>query len=101
MTRTTPELLPPLQASAPHQRENVWFLTYDLACNRPNTRRIFGGIDFELGTLRLQGRHLTTRSPQPKIINKLSMLRPQFLIACHLSCDIDPLHVYFLWISLV
>ncbi|GBM71234.1 hypothetical protein AVEN_20149-1 [Araneus ventricosus] len=24
MTRTTPELAPPLQSSAPHQRKNVW-----------------------------------------------------------------------------
>ncbi|GBM05225.1 hypothetical protein AVEN_181614-1 [Araneus ventricosus] len=31
---------------APHQREDVWPSTYDLACNRPNTRRIFSGIRF-------------------------------------------------------
>ncbi|GBO28815.1 hypothetical protein AVEN_24436-1 [Araneus ventricosus] len=35
---------------APHQREDVWSSpTYDLTCNRPNTRRIFSGIGF--GTL--------------------------------------------------
>ncbi|GBL82032.1 hypothetical protein AVEN_50603-1 [Araneus ventricosus] len=43
MTRTTPELAPPLQTSAPFQREDVWSPTYDLTCNRPNTRRIFSG----------------------------------------------------------
>ncbi|GBN67265.1 hypothetical protein AVEN_146049-1 [Araneus ventricosus] len=46
MTRTTPELASPLQASALHQREDVWPPTYDLTCSRPNTRRIFSGIGF-------------------------------------------------------
>ncbi|GBN45487.1 hypothetical protein AVEN_20430-1 [Araneus ventricosus] len=46
MTRTTPELEPPFQASAPHRWENVWTPTYDLTCNRPHTRRIFSGIWF-------------------------------------------------------
>ncbi|GBN01498.1 hypothetical protein AVEN_20697-1 [Araneus ventricosus] len=32
MKRTTPELAPPLQTSAPHQREDVWPPTYDLTC---------------------------------------------------------------------
>ncbi|GBM25258.1 hypothetical protein AVEN_45897-1 [Araneus ventricosus] len=35
MTRTTPELSLPLQNSAPHQRVDVWLLTYDLTCNKP------------------------------------------------------------------
>ncbi|GBN61042.1 hypothetical protein AVEN_131408-1 [Araneus ventricosus] len=43
---TTPELAPPLQASAPHQWEYVWSPTYDLTCSRPNTRRIFSRIWF-------------------------------------------------------
>ncbi|GBL78861.1 hypothetical protein AVEN_48849-1 [Araneus ventricosus] len=47
MTRTTPELAPPLQTSAPHQWEDVWLPTYDLACNTPNTRPIFSGIGFQ------------------------------------------------------
>ncbi|GBN42468.1 hypothetical protein AVEN_85952-1 [Araneus ventricosus] len=34
----------PLQSSALHQREDVSPLTYDLTCNKPNTRRIFNGI---------------------------------------------------------
>ncbi|GBM34840.1 hypothetical protein AVEN_208042-1 [Araneus ventricosus] len=37
MTRTTPELAPALQTSAPHQREDVCPSTQDLACNRPPT----------------------------------------------------------------
>ncbi|GBM69661.1 hypothetical protein AVEN_124443-1 [Araneus ventricosus] len=39
MTRTTPELAPTLQTSAPHQRQDVRPATNDLACNRPNTHR--------------------------------------------------------------
>ncbi|GBN98791.1 hypothetical protein AVEN_109617-1 [Araneus ventricosus] len=35
MTRTTPELVPPLQASAPQKRENILSFTYDLWCNSP------------------------------------------------------------------
>ncbi|GBN73747.1 hypothetical protein AVEN_212365-1 [Araneus ventricosus] len=31
---------------APHRREDVWHPTYVLARNKPNTRRIFGGIGF-------------------------------------------------------
>ncbi|GBO18996.1 hypothetical protein AVEN_201129-1 [Araneus ventricosus] len=44
MTRTTPELAPPLRASSPHQREGLWPPTSDLACSRPNTLQIFRGI---------------------------------------------------------
>ncbi|GBM53519.1 hypothetical protein AVEN_129516-1 [Araneus ventricosus] len=35
MTRATPELAPPLQTFAPHQREDVWPTIYDLNCTRP------------------------------------------------------------------
>ncbi|GBM59941.1 hypothetical protein AVEN_4008-1 [Araneus ventricosus] len=45
MTRTTLELAPPLQTSAPYQREDIWRPTYDLTCSSPNTRRIFNGIE--------------------------------------------------------
>ncbi|GBM03422.1 hypothetical protein AVEN_265462-1 [Araneus ventricosus] len=38
MTRSTPEQAPPLHTSAPHQLEDVWPSTYDLACNGPNAR---------------------------------------------------------------
>ncbi|GBL99928.1 hypothetical protein AVEN_19423-1 [Araneus ventricosus] len=64
MTRTTPELAPPLQASTPHQREGVWPRAYGWACIGPNTQPIFNGIVFEPGTLWLRGRHLTTRPPR-------------------------------------
>ncbi|GBM90481.1 hypothetical protein AVEN_51883-1, partial [Araneus ventricosus] len=37
-----------------YQREGVWPPTNDLACSRPNIRRIFSGIWFEPGTLRPQ-----------------------------------------------
>ncbi|GBN33692.1 hypothetical protein AVEN_194105-1, partial [Araneus ventricosus] len=46
MPRTTSELTTPLQTSAPHQRKDVWSLTYDLACNSLNIRRISSGIEF-------------------------------------------------------
>ncbi|GBM96595.1 hypothetical protein AVEN_161299-1 [Araneus ventricosus] len=46
MTRTTPEVTPPLQTSPPHQRDDFWLPTYDLACTRLNTRRIISGIGF-------------------------------------------------------
>ncbi|GBM35891.1 hypothetical protein AVEN_125877-1 [Araneus ventricosus] len=46
MTKTSPGLTRPLQASAPHQRDDVWPLTYDLARNRPKAQRIFNGIVF-------------------------------------------------------
>ncbi|GBN28553.1 hypothetical protein AVEN_222920-1 [Araneus ventricosus] len=45
LTRTTPELPPPLEASTSHQREEVCPPTYDLACNR-----IFSGIGFRTWT---------------------------------------------------
>ncbi|GBM39732.1 hypothetical protein AVEN_68580-1 [Araneus ventricosus] len=35
MTRTTPDLEPPLQTSTPYEQEDVWPPTYDLTCNRP------------------------------------------------------------------
>ncbi|GBM55679.1 hypothetical protein AVEN_188301-1 [Araneus ventricosus] len=52
MTRTTPELAPLLQTSAPHQWEDFSPPTYDLACSRPNTRRIFSGFRFRTWNLK-------------------------------------------------
>ncbi|GBM46881.1 hypothetical protein AVEN_10724-1 [Araneus ventricosus] len=63
MTRTTPELAPSLQTSVPHQRKDVCPPTYDLTCNRLNTRRIFGGIGFRTCNPPATSRHLTNRSP--------------------------------------
>ncbi|GBL76111.1 hypothetical protein AVEN_234407-1 [Araneus ventricosus] len=61
-TRAAAELAPPLQTSALHQREDVCPHTYDLTCNRPNTRRIFSGIGFRTRNLRPQVRDLTTKA---------------------------------------
>ncbi|GBM67967.1 hypothetical protein AVEN_22445-1 [Araneus ventricosus] len=63
MTRTTPELAPPLQASAPHQREGVWPIRMIL---RPASHMHGGSLvesGFEPATLRSRG--LTTRPPRP------------------------------------
>ncbi|GBN87035.1 hypothetical protein AVEN_242935-1 [Araneus ventricosus] len=47
-----------------HTRWDIWPPTCGLACSRPNTRWISSG-SFEPGTLRLRGRHPTTRPPRP------------------------------------
>ncbi|GBM40258.1 hypothetical protein AVEN_201152-1 [Araneus ventricosus] len=39
--------------------------TYDLSCNRPNTRRIFGGIGFRTWNTPALNPDLTTRPPRP------------------------------------
>ncbi|GBN86041.1 hypothetical protein AVEN_129068-1 [Araneus ventricosus] len=44
MTRTTPELAPPSPNFRATPTGGRLATTYDLACNRPHTRRIFGGI---------------------------------------------------------
>ncbi|GBM90151.1 hypothetical protein AVEN_20276-1 [Araneus ventricosus] len=67
MARTTPELAPPLQASAPHQRKGVWPLRMIQRATGP----IHGGSSVESGfeptILRSRGRDLTTRPPRPLI----------------------------------
>ncbi|GBM78155.1 hypothetical protein AVEN_2437-1 [Araneus ventricosus] len=62
---TIPQLAPHFQTSTPHQREDVWPSTYDLACNRPHTWRIFSGIWFRTWNPPAQSRDLTTRPPRP------------------------------------
>ncbi|GBM55899.1 hypothetical protein AVEN_232813-1 [Araneus ventricosus] len=44
MTRTTPELAPPSPNFHATPTGGRLTTTYDLACNRPHTRRIFTGI---------------------------------------------------------
>ncbi|GBM63961.1 hypothetical protein AVEN_17547-1 [Araneus ventricosus] len=44
MTRTTPELAPPSPNFHATPTGGRLTTTYDLACNRPHTRRIFNGI---------------------------------------------------------
>ncbi|GBO22095.1 hypothetical protein AVEN_186118-1 [Araneus ventricosus] len=46
MTRTTPELAPPSPNFRATPTGGRLATTYDLACNRPHTRRIFSGIGF-------------------------------------------------------
>ncbi|GBO12544.1 hypothetical protein AVEN_131854-1 [Araneus ventricosus] len=46
MTRTTPELAPPSPNFRATPVGGRLATTYDLACNRPHTRRIFSGIGF-------------------------------------------------------
>ncbi|GBL97752.1 hypothetical protein AVEN_248686-1 [Araneus ventricosus] len=69
---TASDLAPSLQTSAPHQRKNIWRLTYDLVCNRPTY--VGGGSSvksgFEPGTLRSRSRHLDTRPPRLKELLK-------------------------------
>ncbi|GBM36261.1 hypothetical protein AVEN_71966-1 [Araneus ventricosus] len=64
MTRT-PELAPPLQTSTPHQQEDVWPPTCDLACNGPIHDGSSVESGFEPGTLWSRRRHLTTKPPRP------------------------------------
>ncbi|GBN64142.1 hypothetical protein AVEN_186541-1 [Araneus ventricosus] len=52
MTRIPPGLAPTLQASAPHQRDDVWPPT----CNRPIQDGSAVESGFEPGTLRLKPR---------------------------------------------
>ncbi|GBN71839.1 hypothetical protein AVEN_43067-1 [Araneus ventricosus] len=46
MTRTTPELAPPSPNFHATPTGGRLATTFDLACNRPHTRRIFSGIGF-------------------------------------------------------
>ncbi|GBN40609.1 hypothetical protein AVEN_239299-1 [Araneus ventricosus] len=46
MTRTTPGLAPPSPSFCATPTGGRVAATYDLACNRPHIRRIFGGIGF-------------------------------------------------------
>ncbi|GBN59348.1 hypothetical protein AVEN_101239-1 [Araneus ventricosus] len=46
MTRTTPELAPPSPNFRATPTGGHLATKYDLACNRPHTRRIFSGIGF-------------------------------------------------------
>ncbi|GBM68952.1 hypothetical protein AVEN_24358-1 [Araneus ventricosus] len=47
MTRTTPEMAPPSPNFRSTPTGGRLATTYDLACNRPDTRRIFSGIGFQ------------------------------------------------------
>ncbi|GBM97638.1 hypothetical protein AVEN_101954-1 [Araneus ventricosus] len=51
------------KTSTPHRRLAPM---YDLACNRPNARRIFSGIGFRTWNPPAPKRHLTSRPPHVK-----------------------------------
>ncbi|GBL77974.1 hypothetical protein AVEN_143298-1 [Araneus ventricosus] len=51
MTRTTPELAPPSPNLYVTPTGGRLATMYDLACNRPHTRRIFRGIGFRTWNL--------------------------------------------------
>ncbi|GBN33126.1 hypothetical protein AVEN_262836-1 [Araneus ventricosus] len=62
MTRAIPEVVPSLQTSAPHRREDVWSRTYDLGCSSSTyTVNLHWNSNFKLGTLRCRSRDLTSR----------------------------------------
>ncbi|GBN35415.1 hypothetical protein AVEN_73741-1 [Araneus ventricosus] len=65
MTRTTPEIAPPLQTAAPQQREDILLPIYVLACNRSNKRRIFSEIGFRSWRSPAESRNPTIRPPWP------------------------------------
>ncbi|GBN14420.1 hypothetical protein AVEN_210121-1 [Araneus ventricosus] len=48
MTRTTPELAPPLQTSTPHQREDVWPHRIYRSPDPLTRRRFFSGIGLQI-----------------------------------------------------
>ncbi|GBN30195.1 hypothetical protein AVEN_226539-1 [Araneus ventricosus] len=70
MTKTAPELAPPLQDSTPHQREDVWSLRMIWRAAGP----IHGGSSvesgFEPGAFRPQSRDLTTRPPRSPVVRR-------------------------------
>ncbi|GBM77873.1 hypothetical protein AVEN_24622-1 [Araneus ventricosus] len=65
MTRTTPDLAPPLQTSAPHQREDVWLLCMILRATAPIHDGSLVESGFEPGTLRPEVETLTIRQSRP------------------------------------
>ncbi|GBM97404.1 hypothetical protein AVEN_260337-1 [Araneus ventricosus] len=69
MTRTTPELAPPLQTFEQHQQEDVWPPRYDLECN--GTIHGVSSVEsgFEPRSLQPLSRDLTTKPPRPRHIS--------------------------------
>ncbi|GBM45117.1 hypothetical protein AVEN_233478-1 [Araneus ventricosus] len=90
MTRTTPELAPPLQTFAPHQREGIWPLRMIWRATGPihggsSVESGFAedppcmGLGFEPGILRAQGRCLATRPPRPPFVQLMNIpLSPSY-----------------------
>ncbi|GBL79844.1 hypothetical protein AVEN_178705-1, partial [Araneus ventricosus] len=66
MTRITPELAPPSPNFHVTPTGGQLATTYDLACNRPHTRRILMESGFEPGTLRPKAETLPLGHSGPK-----------------------------------
>ncbi|GBN35302.1 hypothetical protein AVEN_99983-1, partial [Araneus ventricosus] len=65
MTRTTLELATPSPNFRATPTGGRLATTYDLACNRPHTWRIFSGTGFRTCESGSRGRDLTTRPLRP------------------------------------
>ncbi|GBL79868.1 hypothetical protein AVEN_28930-1 [Araneus ventricosus] len=72
MTRTAPE--PPLQASAPHQREDVWLLRINSRATAPIHLGSSVESGFEPGILWSRSRDLTTTPPGSDFLSIISAL---------------------------
>ncbi|GBM67470.1 hypothetical protein AVEN_18359-1 [Araneus ventricosus] len=78
MTTTTSELSPPLQVSAPHQREGVWPLPVICVQQVPYTTNLHLNL-VEPGTLLTvmgRGRSARPLGPQSSTPNKFSKIGP-------------------------
>ncbi|GBN61541.1 hypothetical protein AVEN_119892-1 [Araneus ventricosus] len=84
MTWTTPELAPPLQTSAPHQREDVWPLGMIKLAAVPIHVRSIVESGFEPGTLHPKSRlyHYATAAVSHREA-KLSLLKRQVPISLY------------------
>ncbi|GBM25551.1 hypothetical protein AVEN_272546-1 [Araneus ventricosus] len=82
--RRTPELVPPLQTSAPQQREDVSSPTYYLTCNRFNTRQVFSGLEFRTWKL---------FAPRPTLYQEATAASSQILRNAETETTSCSLHV--------
>ncbi|GFV24788.1 hypothetical protein TNCV_882561 [Trichonephila clavipes] len=65
VSRTTPELAPPLPTTTPHQREDISVLDRFNVPRSP-TRWVLSSTELELVTSQPRSETLTTRLPQPQ-----------------------------------
>ncbi|GBO03301.1 hypothetical protein AVEN_67688-1 [Araneus ventricosus] len=107
MTRTTPELAPPSPNFHATPAGGRLATTYDLACSRPHTRRIFSGIGFRAWNPPPQSRDLTTRPPRPPFYKNLYAVRfPSREQRSHEKKSVVPFHIggkqqdSYIWTSL-
>ncbi|GBM41564.1 hypothetical protein AVEN_215731-1 [Araneus ventricosus] len=85
MTRTTPELAPPSPNFRATPTGGRLATTYDLACNRPHTRRIFSGIGFRTCDPPEKKRSISIKTALVKIhteiADKFQLSAQRFLIS--------------------